>query len=207
MAEPTQTAGKKKGRKWLLYAAGAGALLALLVLIAKRKGSSSSEGTTSTIASPAEGAAGASTGEGSQITSAIAAFNEDLKTQQSESREQEHELVSGFSSAITSLQNSQNQLQSKIEALPSASASTASTASSGAGGSSGGGGGSSGGGGGSAASAASSKQAAAPQVNTQAGNPRKGLDYTETKYKGKNAHQYSHAVPGGEGPGKNLVIV
>jgi hypothetical protein len=52
-----------------------------------------------------------------------------------------------------------------------------------------------------------SQPAATPTINTDKGNARKGLDYTETTYKGKKAHAYRHAVKGGVGPRHNLIIV
>ena len=48
---------------------------------------------------------------------------------------------------------------------------------------------------------------AAAVVNNQAGNPRKGLEYTVGKIDGKEAHIYKHAVPGGVGPGGKAVIL
>jgi hypothetical protein len=43
--------------------------------------------------------------------------------------------------------------------------------------------------------------------NEQAGSPRKGDPYKSTTYRGKPAHEYDKAVPGGVGPGHRLVIL
>jgi hypothetical protein len=48
---------------------------------------------------------------------------------------------------------------------------------------------------------------AAVHVNTEAGSPRKGLDFTEGRYKGKRAHIYSHAVSGGVGAKHNIIVL
>lgn len=46
-----------------------------------------------------------------------------------------------------------------------------------------------------------------PVVNTQSSNPRAGDTFTSGKYKGKSAHIYTKSVPGGVGPGHNIIIV
>lgn len=46
-----------------------------------------------------------------------------------------------------------------------------------------------------------------PAVNQQTGNPREGQTYKTVTYKGKKAHEYTHAVKGGVGPEKNLIIL
>ncbi len=45
------------------------------------------------------------------------------------------------------------------------------------------------------------------QRNTQSNNPREGLNYSSGTYKGKSAHIYQQAVPGGVGPKKNIIIL
>lgn len=50
-------------------------------------------------------------------------------------------------------------------------------------------------------------QVHASRINSQGGNPRKGSSYTDVTYKGQRAHRYGHAVPGGVGPGHNIIVL
>lgn len=47
----------------------------------------------------------------------------------------------------------------------------------------------------------------APSAHAQARNPRAGLPFTTTTYKGKRAHEYKQKVKGGVGPGGRYVIL
>jgi hypothetical protein len=50
--------------------------------------------------------------------------------------------------------------------------------------------------------------APAPAIkNADRGNPRKGQDFTKGTYKGKPVHVYTHAVKGGVGTRRNMIVV
>ncbi len=138
MPEPAVT-GKKKKRSWILYAAGAGALLALLVLLLKSKKSTEAEGETTPVTTAAEGVGGASPGEGGAFTDALTAFETQskeesagiLKASQEEnaaiskaSQEGLATLSAGLTAGLQSLAASQAAMDSSLESQYSALATT-----------------------------------------------------------------------------------
>ncbi len=103
---------KKNHRRWLLYAAGAGALLALVVLLAKRKGSTSPEGE---VVAPAnvEGETGGPGGAaGAQLGSELNAFRAELPGAVAEGNQTlAAEQAAGFTGVEQALANVESQLE------------------------------------------------------------------------------------------------
>jgi hypothetical protein len=214
---PSVPAKGKKKRNWILYAAGAGALLGLLVLLLKSK--KSSEGEAVPLTTAAEGIGGASSGEGGVFTNALSAFETENKRELEATRTASMEessalakanqeglttLSASLAAGLSSLAATQQQLEGSLESQYNELAANQS-----------------------AVTAASTSSAGSPVPsvtppsvvsvkpqpssgsgkNTEAGNPRAGLSYTTKTVKGKTVHVYATAVPGGVGAKKNEIYL
>lgn len=181
-----------KQRKKALAALGAAGAVVVLLLVLHKKGSTEAkpEGEsvtpvgTSAAALPAEGAGSSGGGSGSGTSEGQAV--ETLGTQ----------LGAALSAQAAAQQGETQALEGAIQGLEGQQqAGAAST------------------GPGVAEAAAKTGPTGTPLstanrlVNTEASNPRKGLSYTQTTYKGQAAHAYAKAVPGGTGPKKNIVVL
>jgi hypothetical protein len=225
--EPTQGPGgpgKKKAdhRKMMIYAAVGGGLLLVFFLIRRSSSSSTTAATTAaptTAADLGSGTLGGGAAGGVPIDNSGSSSGTDLTTFENSLLSQiPQAIASGIqvgqanqvpAAAVAQAADPVGEVTSLIGALSPLLVGTGSggqqvgnpaTVGAQAGGSSAGS---------QVVQATPHPAATAPRVNSQPAsvNPRAGMTYTATTYKGKQAHLYTQAVPGGVGPGNRYIIV